>query len=456
MKNLFKKGAVAAAVAGSLMVSGLASADSVLAPLVIGLNNPLGGGVQTYFSIKMRGNGTVDSGGSASSKLHYRYFRKGTSLASLRDFSTPCQVSNNRGTGSAWDMIYQRAVKANGTLPNFDLLGAEDLSTPNGYSNAGGNFVGFMTISDEANLQADPNVKDLANEGELSGFAYVVDPTNNLVLDYKLINNHRSKVDNVFNNGFIAKNSVDFSWLPRRIARSTQWLVLAVNDDMKLAEQTSNGQYDATVFISQDTPAGGVSPSLPSSKNPLVLEGGVYNNDETVASGPKSTYVTCMGLMTKSDVMQDSQVNATLNGGWKRMAITGSSKRAGDAAGLTASSTDAKMSAKGALVYKAEVLTFAQGNGVGAINTEALASDGSVQDQIADDMDGNVGGKRSVNGLTGTLGEGGVFDFDNPTAEQFDPIAQLSSRVPGYVVSFQSEVGGHLSKVPEPHPNRPF
>lgn len=50
MKNLFKKGAVAAAVACSLMVSGVASADSVLAPFVVGVND----GAQTYFSLKAR------------------------------------------------------------------------------------------------------------------------------------------------------------------------------------------------------------------------------------------------------------------------------------------------------------------------------------------------------------------------------------------------------------------
>ena len=77
MKNLFKKGAVAAAVAGSLMISGVAGADSVLAPLVIGLDG--GGanaGVQTYFSIKARGTGAVNNRMASTTDLHYVWFKK--------------------------------------------------------------------------------------------------------------------------------------------------------------------------------------------------------------------------------------------------------------------------------------------------------------------------------------------------------------------------------------------
>ena len=70
MKNLFKKGAVAAAVAGSLMVSGVTSADSVLAPLVVGIN----GGSQTFLSIKARGAGTVNARMASTSDLHYVWF----------------------------------------------------------------------------------------------------------------------------------------------------------------------------------------------------------------------------------------------------------------------------------------------------------------------------------------------------------------------------------------------
>lgn len=457
MKNLFKKGAVAAAVAGSLMVSSMASADSVLAPLVVGLDGGVGAaGVNTYLSIKARGNGTVNARMASSSltDLHYVWFKKGSTLTSLFDLGAPCEVSNNNGRVSPWDMVFQRTVgnvTADSPTTQMNLLGAHaglstavppvparatalDASQPNGYT--AGDFVGFVVITDEANDNDNPAVKDLANEGELSGFGYVVDPTNNIVLDYKLLNNHRSKVEGDFSAGFIAKKSVDFSWFPNEIAISTQWLTVVTGEDMLKADSGA-GSYDATVYLSQDTASGSVSPQLPMGGS------GVYNNDEKVTSGAKNLRVTCMGALTRENLMSTLQLADTVNGGWKRMSIQNSATRA-TADGGNNSNVNTTQVASGAIIYKSEILSFIPADGY--VAPEALPA-------------------RAANALNGIFGKPGANapinnNKPNPSrngsdAELYDPSVGTSP-LPSYVVSFQPETSGHLSATPEPHPNRPY
>ncbi len=450
MKNLFKKGAVAAAVAGSLMVSGVASADSVLAPLVVGIDGGVGAaGVQTYLSIKARGNGTVNARMASSSltDLHYVWFKKGTTVASLFDLSAPCEVSNNNGRISPWDMVFQRTVgsASNDTATTqMNLIGADanngltalDASQPNGYT--AGDFVGFAVITDNANKNANPAVKDLANEGELSGFGYVVDPTNNIVLDYKLLNNHRSKVEGDFSAGFISKKSVDFSWFPAGMA-FTQWLTVATGEDMLKADSGA-GSYDATVYLSQDTASGSVSPQLP------LGGSGVYNNDETVTSGAKNVRVTCMGVLTKSNILSTLQAADTINGGWKRMSIQNSAVRATDVG--AASSTATTQVASGAIIYKAEVIDFTAAPN-GFVSSEAVTRGSS---RLA-----ALGAPSSATGMFGV--KGGKSPLTNKVngsdAELYDTVA-AAPNFPGLVFTFQPETSGHLSASPEPHPNRPY
>lgn len=403
MKNLFKKGAVAAAVAGSLMVSGVASADSVLAPLVIGLDN----GPQTYFSIKARGTGAVNARMGSTTDLHYVWFKKGTALSALANLAGKCEVSNNNGKVSPWDMVLQRAVDNDADV-NLDPV--DDLSKPNGYS--AGNFVGFAVITDNANKNANPAVKDLANEGELSGFGYVVDAANSFVLDYKLLNNHRSKIEGDFSAGFISKKSVDFSWMPVDIA-ATEWLTVVTGNDMLKADSGA-GEYDATVKFSQDTLAGSVSPQLPTGGS------GVYNNDEKVTSGGKNFNVTCMGVFGRNQLMNTLQLSDTLNGGWKRMSV--------------GAVTGTNQVASGAIVYKAELIDFSP-------TTPYVG--GGVAKEILSDNGMSVFGTVSYKNALGSSTDGEAYDINNPYPA-------------GYVVSFQPETSGHLSSSPEPHPNRPY
>ncbi|TXI33545.1 MAG: hypothetical protein E6Q58_02600 [Niabella sp.] len=397
MKNLFKKGAVATAVAGSLMISGVASADSVLAPLVIGLDN----GAQTFFSIKARGTGAVNARMTGQTDLHYVWFKKGNSLTSLANLSGKCEVSNNNGRVSPWDLVLQRAVDNDADV-NLD---ADDASVPNGYS--AGDFVGFAVITDNANKNANPAVKDLANEGELSGFGYVVDAANSFVLDYKLLNNHRSKIEGDFSAGFISKKSVDFSWMPVDIA-ATEWLTVVTGEDMLKADSGA-GEYDATVKFSQDTLAGSVSPQLPFGGS------GVYDNDEKVTSGGKNFNVTCMGVFGREQLLNTLQLSDTIDGGWKRMSI-------GAVSGTN-------QVASGAIVYKAEAIDF-------STNVRAEAA-------ISKSVFGT--GKGSHTNLLNTkLSDAESYNLPAPDA------------VPGLVISFQPETSGHLSSTPEPHPNRPY
>ena len=416
MKNLFKKGAVAAAVAGSLMVSGVASADSVLAPLVIGVQD----GAQTYFSIKVRGSGKTDARWSTSSDLHYNWYQKGTSVADLYDLNKTCEISDNKGTVSPWDMVFQRAVDNDKTALN--LLGS-DKSTPNGYTNS--NFVGFVIIGDNANVNTDPAVKNLANEGEISGFGYVVDAANSFVLDYKLLNNHRSKVETDFSAGFISKKAIDYSWMPVNIA-TTEWLSVVTSESMT-KQESGAGVYDATVYISQDQVSGSVSPREPFGQS------GVYNNDEVVTSGTKVFKVTCMGAYGRGTFLNGLQASDTVNGGWKRMSIQNAS--------TTGSGAATRYVASGAITYKAELIDFAPTTRGGAVVPEQLVSGAFA-------APGGVFGANTAAALDGlierSISDNG-FDVSAPSA--------INNRG---VVSFQVETSGHLSSTPEPHPNRPY
>jgi hypothetical protein len=382
--------------------------------------------------------------GSSMTDLHYVWFKKGTNLDSLSDLGAPCEVSNNNGRVSPWDMVFQRAVGDGSNGTQINLLGANaalgltslDASAPNGYT--AGDFVGFVVITDNANKNANPAVKDLANEGELSGFGYVVDPSNNIVLDYKLLNNHRSKVEGDFSAGFISKKSVDFSWFPVGMA-ATQWLTVVTGEDMLKADSGA-GSYDASVYLSQDTAAGSVSPQLPTGGS------GVYNNDETVTSGAKNLRVTCMGTLDRSHLLSTLQAADTVNGGWKRMSIQNSAVRATETGGASSSATT--QVASGAIIYKAEVINFIPAP-AGFVTPEARGVNPLL---AALNKGGGVFGKKGFNNPLNGEKPGETTQSD---AEVYD-VTGGDSPLPNLVVTFQPETSGHLSATPEPHPNRPY
>lgn len=445
MKNLLKKSAVATAVAGSLMISSMASADSVLAPLVIGIDN----GTQTFFSLKVRGSGAVNNRMASMSDLHYVWFKKNLesetgakAIDSLDELGRPCEVSNNNGRVSPWDMVFQRAVGNSATARNggqMNLLGAGndsagaaltalDLSQPNGYT--AGDFVGFAVITDNANKNSNPAVKDLANEGELSGFGYIVDATSNFVMDYKLLNNHRSKVEGDFSATFISKKSVDFSWMPTGMA-NTEWYVLAAGDDMLKADSGA-GSYDATVYLSQDTASGSVSPQLPTGGS------GVYNNDEKVTSGAKNVRVTCIARLDRGDLLSTLQAADTTNGGWKRMSIQNSTTRpVGD--GSSANTTQV---ASGAMIYKAETIDFRDA-AAGWVTPEGRTATNPTAPST-------IMSTTQLSGAVNTTRAAEAYGLVSTNSGNKLPVDLYK------VMSFQPETSGHLSATPEPHPNRPY
>jgi hypothetical protein len=165
---------------------------------------------------------------------------------------------------------------------------------------------------------------------------------------------------------------------------------------------------------------------------------GVYNNDEKVTSGAKNVRVTCMGMIDKTHLLSTLQAADTINGGWKRMSIQNSTTRATATGG--ASSTSTTQVASGAIIYKAEALSF-----------ETVGGNAYV----APELSFPTGTKYSIFGKPGALSllSGKV----NPTAsdaELYDHVGAVGTT--NVVLSFQPETSGHLSATPEPHPNRPY
>ena len=335
--KILNKARIASAVmlATATMAAGTAQADSLLAPAVFA--NANGGGLQTYMVFKVRGTGEVNVGVNIINQIfnglstnHYYYLRKRAGAMGTAGFaddiddlytyraSHGCTVENNRGLTSAWDMTFQSAQGPQ----NVGGIHPFDLSAPNGY-NPTADFFGMMVIDDEENNDADATI----NEGEMSGFAYIVDPGNGHVLDYKLLNNHRSKESGDFSAGFISKRSIDFAWLPtgfgtfgptttatvQNAAENTVWYSAVTGSGMTGAAEQAGGWNEVATFT--QAPVAGQS----SAQIPTGGETGAYNNDETFSSGPRNLIVNCLGMYDRTDFLTPNQIFDTQFGGWKRM-----------------------------------------------------------------------------------------------------------------------------------------
>ena len=298
-----------------------AQADSLLAPLVI---SDIANGFETTLSYKVRGTGAADHGWARFganeaniTKVHQIWLQKGTTIGSLFNRTGACNHVDNNGRISPWDMVNQTVD------PRLNALAqpvGTDASTAN---NPSVPFYGMAVIDDVASLNNDKN------EGNSSGFAYVINYFTGMMLDYKLVNNHRSTASGDFSVGFTRKSSVDLSWNP--ISRDlTLWLAVATGKGM-----TAGNGWGGTVTISQATNA-----SLPHQVSPQIPHGGstgVYNNDEVNLSGDTPINITCMGMFTRGNFMNTTQIAGTVNGGWTRKSIEGSN------------------GATGGMVYKAEL-----------------------------------------------------------------------------------------------------
>ncbi len=333
-------GAVMLATAG--VVAGTAQADSLLAPLVIHDTTGGNAGTSTYFAMKVRGSGIPDQfnvdGGKTKDTLHYYYIQKttgmgpgaNTGVTSIQDLHTyagngGCHVQNNSGRVSSWDVIFQ------------DILGnsiAPDNSRANGWNPAAGDFYGMVVMDDQSNLPENNGDGTLGarkvDEGEFSGFAYIINPAQGIMMDYKLINNHLSKESGNFSPGYISKQSIDWMWLPASNTRlggmpvgpsfteRTAWYTAVTGLGMsRAAENTPGSRWDEVVTFTQQPQAGKKNIQQTITAKSSVSGSGAYNNDEDVVSGDKDLKIKCLGLYDRSDFLTSLQMPATMNGGWK-------------------------------------------------------------------------------------------------------------------------------------------
>jgi hypothetical protein len=308
MKLNIKVLAASICVAASGFSVTTASADSLLAPLVI---SDAANGWETLISLKVRGNGAVNGrwARAAQSDLNTTWMRKGTTLASLFNTTSPCTHENTTRRVSAWDMVIHTVDPTNQFLAQTvgvdnsqptALGGGVAVSTP---------FYGFAVLDDSAGING-------AQEGDASGFAYVNNYILGMMLDYKLLNNHKSTASgNFVGQGFTNNSSADLSWNP--VNRDlTLWLGLATGDNM-----TAN-IYNNTVKLSQETfDNDATAPTIPVGGGT-----GVYDNDERIISGDVALNITCMALFGRGDFLNASQVSNTRNGGWKRVSLKNESK----------------------------------------------------------------------------------------------------------------------------------
>ena len=322
------------ALLGLLFLPG-AFADSLLAPWVVSARGPLGSGIETFLSMKFEGRALPNyqwgglSPPTEASQVHYRWYRwinvADDGIPESEEGTHVCEESNAVGNVSPWDMVFQAVGSVLGNDLGFQLP-LLDRSDPRFFLHEpGDNFRGFMIIDDEIGGQS------ITTEGNFSGFAYVVDFETGTVLDYKLLNNHRSTASGDFSAQFISKLAVDFSWWPINVV-DTAWLVLVVGPDM------SDADWPGTIIINSE-PQADANVDTGDPRFPTGGINGVYDHDEQVYSGDELVEVVCLDILTRDDLLTSQQEIQTRNGGWARR----------DELVLTN-----PISASGAIVYKIE------------------------------------------------------------------------------------------------------
>ena len=305
-----------------------AQADSLLAPLVI---SDIANGFETTLSFKVRGTGVTDhrwarfgSNEDNITDLHYIWLQKGNNIGSLFNLGGGCNHVDNNGSVSPWDMISQTinpTLQALAQNPATDatISGSVSATIPGGnINNPSTPFYGMAILDDVASLGNEDA------EGNSSGFAYVINYFTGMMLDYKLVNNHKTAASGDFSAGFMRKTSVDLSWNP--VNRDlTLWLAVATGAGM-----ASGNGWAGSIRISQD-----LNESLGTQQDPKVPHGtsanstGVYDNDEVNLSGDSAVNITCMGLFTRNNFMNTTQLAGTVDGGWTRKSIIGSNGSTG-------------------------------------------------------------------------------------------------------------------------------
>lgn len=295
------KKALSMAMGGALCLSAATqvNADSLLAPLVV---SDAALGLETFLALKVEGNGTPDAQFGVTNTLHY-YWYEFLDLGGPTQGQNTCPESNTTGLVSPWDMVFQSVGSASGTnvqVPAGDQSAAQFVPGP---------FTGFMILDDEVGGVS------VANEGNFSGFAYIVNLGTGDIAEYKLLNNHLSTDSGDFSAGFISKKAADFSWWPTNVM-TTAWVVLAVGNSM-----TGNPAWGGVVDINQQ--GGATLGGIPKAQIPFAGLG-AYDNDERVWSGDPPVNIVCMDIIDRTDLLTGFQQVGTANGGWTRKALVGS------------------------------------------------------------------------------------------------------------------------------------
>ena len=412
--NIFSKSQLAGAVflATAGIAAGTAQADSLLAPLVVDDST-----WDTYFAFKMQGANGFNLARRPTDKIHYTWIQKGTEWVHLlTDYvdlngpadnddvaygPRPCTMYDNYGAGTANDVIFQNAQGVSGTIINVGGP-AIDNSVPNGYNNgvpvpvfdANGNqlgtgaFAGMVVIDDVANVDT-TGQGSTAPEGNLSGFAYVVNPTLNLVLDYKLLNNHHRAGSGDFSIQFISKHVVDLMWLPDNGINwnlvpapnngtttydqfnvpgggtlnrnhTTNWYAAVTGPDMS-KHTNAQGGYNSTYGLQVTLGVNPFGAGLVTNERPgLTLESAptlgfaqAYNNDERGLSGAPDLTITCAGMFQRDQFLTGPQAASSNMGGWARRSVIPLTDQFAGA--------NTPKIAEGAIVYRGD--TFLPGNG---------------------------------------------------------------------------------------------
>ena len=343
-------GAVMLATMG--VAAGTAQAESLLAPLIIN-NTTATQNVETFLQYKVGFLAGAPLNKDGFATTHYHWIQKnwndgnfftgkpqvGNVIGNIPVLAAPddvignyykrpkkaCRVKNDFGKMTPKDMIYQstRAHLENGVyattvIPstNAASMAQYGITQPMHWDDQSsapswiGNFLGMLVIDDVSSGNDE--------EGNMSGFAYVVDALNGYMLDYKLINNHRSTKSGDFSAGFMSKKSIDYSWLPDAVAQ-TEWYTAVMSDDMTFAaEQNPGSVYDASVMIGSQPRDKGQSSPQEITKNSK----GVFDHDENFRSGAPDYEVTCLSGYDRSAFLFSDQVIFTSEGGWTRRSIT--------------------------------------------------------------------------------------------------------------------------------------
>lgn len=404
-------GAVMLATAG--MAAGTAQADSLLAPLAVDDTS-----WNTFFAFKMQGANGFAPGNRPTDPIHYTWIQKGTAWQHLMvDFvdlgptaadnddvaygPKPCDTYDNFGRGTANDVVFQRARTGSVGGPPAPFVSnnvfINDNSVPNGFDNgttaalAAGNshFAGMVVIDDFLNTDT-TGQGSAAPEGNMAGFAYLVNAGANLLLDYKLLNNHQRAVSGDFSIGFISKHVVDLMWVPDNnigavlnpipnpngngsagtldTSNTTNWYAAVTGPDMANETNGYNSVYGLQVVLSTNQRGAGLVvnevPGLALEDAPTNGFAQAYDNDERALSGDTPLTITCVGAFQRDDFLTGPQAASATNGGWARRSIIPLTDQFAGA--------NTPKQATGAIVYRGDTFTNLFDNDVGATGAPSM------------------------------------------------------------------------------------